>query len=73
MECPKCNCELKLVGCKELADMIGWDPRRLSTYQRRGKLPDPDYCIAAGPVWLESNPKLQEFINKYKKSVNNES
>lgn len=64
--CPLCNGEVKLVGRKELAEMIGWDPRFISTYRKRGHIP-PDFELSSGPVWFLNNPQVQEFIKKHKK------
>lgn len=66
---PKCKCgrEIQVIGYKELANILGWDPRTLSVYKRRGALPEPDFQLAAGPVWLANNTELRAFIEKYKK------
>lgn len=41
----------ELLGVAELAQLLGWDKAKVSTYVRRGKLPEPDYQLASGPVW----------------------
>jgi hypothetical protein len=67
---PKCKCgrEIKIIGYKELANILEWDPRKLSVYKRRGSLPEPDFQLAAGPVWLADNRGLKKFIKKHKKT-----
>lgn len=71
MNCPCCGekIEVKLLGQRELADQLGWDPRRLGLYKQRGELPEPDFEPACGPVWFENNKELQEFLTKYKKPL----
>ncbi len=46
--------ELKkeLVGHKEVAEILGWDSRKVATYRKRGRLPEPLVELASGPVWL---------------------
>ena len=50
-----------LVGLKEAAEILGWDPRRVSTYRSRGTFPEPIAELASGPVWV------RDQIEKYKK------
>ena len=40
-----------LIGHKEAAAMLGWDPRRITTYRQRGSFPEPIAQLASGPVW----------------------
>lgn len=40
-----------LVGVREIADRLGWDPRRVSTYVARGVMPEPIARLAMGQVW----------------------
>lgn len=68
MECPHCRKKIKLLGHLEIAEKLGWDPRMLSTYKKRGKLPKPDFDLACGPVWFENNKELVIFIDKHMKS-----
>ena len=49
-----------LIGLREAAAMLGWDPRRVTTYRQRGSFPEPIQQLAAGPVWLKS--QIEEFI-----------
>ncbi len=50
-----------LVGVAEVADILGWDRRRVSVYIRRGKFPEPVARVAAGPLWT------RQQIEEYKK------
>ena len=50
----------ELVGHKEAAAMLGWDPRRITTYRQRGSFPEPIAQLASGPVWLTS--QIEEFM-----------
>lgn len=70
MYCPCCGkkIEVRLFGQRELADKLGWDPRRVSLYKLSGNLPKQDFELACGPVWLENNKELQDFIKKYNKA-----
>jgi len=40
-----------LVGVAEASEILGWDPRRVSTYVRRGAFPEPVASLASGRVW----------------------
>lgn len=42
---------MKLVGVREVAAILNWEPAKVSTYYRRGKLPKPIEVLASGPVW----------------------
>jgi len=42
---------MELVGLREAAAILGWDPRRVSVYLQRGKLPAPAARLVSGPVW----------------------
>ncbi|MEC0276119.1 hypothetical protein [Peribacillus frigoritolerans] len=41
-----------LVGVKEAGEILGWDRRKVSTYQLRGVLPKPVVQLYSGPVWF---------------------
>lgn len=43
--------QLDLVGVAEIADRLGWDKRRVSTYVARGTFPEPVARLAMGQVW----------------------
>lgn len=49
-----------LVGQKEAAAMLGWDPRRVTTYRQRGSFPEPIQQLAAGPVWTRQ--QIEDWI-----------
>jgi|LSQX01.2.fsa_nt_gb hypothetical protein len=51
-----------LIGFKETAAMLGWDPRMVSVYRSRGVFPEPIAEIAAGPIWT------RQQIEAYKES-----
>lgn len=42
---------LDLVGVTEIAERLGWDRRRVSTYIARGSFPEPLAKLAGGRVW----------------------
>jgi hypothetical protein len=70
MNCPHCGKRIKILGHQELAALIGWDRRTLSTYKYRNQLPKPDFELACGPIWYEDNKEIQEFIRKHKRVQN---
>ncbi|MET3322552.1 UNVERIFIED_ORG: hypothetical protein ABIC97_005700 [Peribacillus simplex] len=41
-----------LVGVKEVGEILGWDRRKVSTYQLRGVLPKPVVQLYSGPIWF---------------------
>ncbi|MBT2604510.1 hypothetical protein J7E55_16050 [Bacillus sp. ISL-53] len=41
-----------LVGVKEAGEILGWDRRKVSTYQLRGVLPKPVVHLYSGPIWF---------------------
>ena len=43
-----------VVGLKEAAEILGWDPRRVTTYRKRGSFPEPIQTLAATSVWFKS-------------------
>ena len=51
----------QLVGVKEAAEILGWDPRRVATYRSRGSFPAPVAELAMGPVWLRR--QIEEYKN----------
>jgi hypothetical protein len=42
---------MDLVGVREVSEILGWDPGKVSVYLQRKKLPEPIARLAAGPVW----------------------
>lgn len=51
-----------LAGVAEAAEILGWDRRKVSTYIRRGKLPDPIQRLASGPIWTRS--QIEEYAKQ---------
>jgi hypothetical protein len=51
-----------LIGLKEAAEIIGWDPRKVATYRSRGSFPEPIAELAMGPVWRKS--QIEKFKEK---------
>ena len=45
---------LKLVGSREAAHLIGVWPDSFSRLRRQGKVPEPDWQLHCGPVWLRT-------------------
>ena len=41
-----------LVGVREAADILGWPTGMVSSYLRRGLLPEPVARLACGSIWL---------------------
>ena len=56
-----------VVGHKEAAAVLGWDPRRVTTYRQRGSFPEPIQQLAAGPIWLKS--QIEEFMARKPKVI----
>jgi hypothetical protein len=54
----------ELLGVKEASELLGWDPRRVSTYRSRGTFPEPIAELAMGPVWYRW--QIEEFAEGYK-------
>jgi len=53
----------ELVGLKEAAQILGWDPRRVATYRSRGSFPEPVAELAAGPLWTRQ--QIEEYKKQY--------
>lgn len=53
-----------LLGLKEAAQLLGWDPRKVATYRSRGRFPEPIAKLAMGPVWRKF--QIEEYKKKYK-------
>ncbi len=53
-----------LVGVKESGEILGWDRRKVSTYNLRGILPKPITSLSSGPIWFRRQ------IEYYKASRN---
>lgn len=54
----------ELIGLREAAEIIGWDPRKVATYRSRGSFPEPIAELAMGPVWRKS--QIEKFKEKKK-------
>ena len=54
----------QLVGVKEAAEILGWDPRRVATYRSRGSFPEPIAELAAGPVWTRRQIEKLKLKNR---------
>lgn len=52
----------ELVGLSEAADILGIDRKTAAVYRKRGKLPEPDCVLKAGPIWEK------ETIVQFKKA-----
>lgn len=52
-----------LVGVKEAAEILGWDPRRVATYRKRGTFPEPVQELAMGPLWTRQ--QIEEYAKKF--------
>lgn len=55
--------EVDLVGVTEAAEILGWDKRRVSTYQARGSFPEPVARISAGSIWLRS--QIEDYRGRH--------
>ncbi|GEO26209.1 hypothetical protein AAC03nite_19940 [Alicyclobacillus acidoterrestris] len=55
----------ELAGVREVAEMTGWLPAKVSTYYKRGKLPKPVQVLASGPIWTRQ--QIEDWIknNQY--------
>jgi len=54
--------DLDIVGLAEVAEMLGWDKRKLATYIKRGVFPEPCIRLKSTPIWH------RKVINEYLKS-----
>ena len=54
----------ELVGVAEVAELLGWDKRKVSVYHSRGTLPKAITELASGPIWfrgqIEAHKQEQE-------------
>lgn len=53
---------MKLYGIAEIAAALGVSRGLVAKWNERGRLPEPDQRLAAGPVWFEKTiaPWLKE-------------
>lgn len=65
-----------LAGLKEAAAILGWDRRKLYTYEKRGSFPKPVQVLACGPIWtvqqIEEYKKLKEIGVHYKSKLHDQ-
>ncbi len=45
----------EIVGTAEVAEILGWDRRKVSVYYGRGLLPKPIQKLRSGPLWKRSD------------------
>lgn len=59
---------MKIVGTKEAGVFLGWDTRKVSTYNSRKKFPKPILTLASGPIWFKEQIVLfyQHVVEKKK-------
>lgn len=53
-------------GVREIADALGEDPRVVSNWWRRGKLPEPSARLYMGPMWTAA--AIRPWIRKRKRA-----
>lgn len=44
-----------VVGVTEVADILGWDRRKVGVYAHRGRLPTPIANLVSGRIWLRAD------------------
>ncbi len=57
---------IDIVGVKEAAAILDWDPRRVTTYRNRNKFPEPVKVLAMGPIWVKQ--QIEEYAEQFKSS-----
>lgn len=58
---------IDIVGTKDIAERCDIDENRVSNWNRRGKLPDPEWVIGGRPAWrwvelLKRVPEIRELV-----------
>lgn len=56
---------LKMIDLQNTADFarrLDWELKKVSTYAKRGILPEPVITIGNRPVWLKS--QIEEYVKK---------
>ncbi len=62
----------KLVGVKEIAELLGIDRATVATWRHQNRLPNPDYKLSGNPIWFEAEIIFWVHSNDYIKSrINN--
>jgi hypothetical protein len=52
-----------LVGNLEVAAMLGWDVKRVTSYASRGRLPEPVAWPACGRLW--TRPQIEAWAGEH--------
>tara|TARA_R100000773_G_scaffold30892_1_gene26374 strand:+ start:151 stop:393 length:243 start_codon:yes stop_codon:yes gene_type:complete len=58
----------RLVGVKEIAQMLGVDRATVATWKHQSRLPRPDYKISGNPIWFEAEILFWVHNNDYIKA-----
>ena len=58
----------KLVGVKEIAELLGIDRATVATWRHQNRLPRPDYKLSGNPIWFEAEIVFWVHNNDYIKS-----
>lgn len=56
-----------LYGITEIAREIGISPDTVSVWRTRGKLPEPDFVLAMGPIWKAGT--IRSFLERVRKDA----
>lgn len=56
--------EPALAGVAEAAAMLGWDKRRVATYVKRGRFPEPVQALASGRIWRRDD--VERFAEDFR-------
>ena len=60
---------MKIVGSKEAGLLLGWDTRKVSTYNSRNRFPKPILTLASGPLWFKKQMIVFYKHNIEKKNI----
>lgn len=58
-----------ILGTAELAELLGWDRRKVAVYHGRGHLPKPWAQLASGPIWRRADIDAYLEPSKSKKPL----
>ncbi len=53
------------ISVAEAAEILGWDKRKVATYIKRGKFPDPMLRLKCGPIW--ERRQIEDYLKEGKK------
>jgi len=56
-----------LVGLAEVAEILGWDRRKVATYIKRGNLPEPIQRLRSGPIWTRK--QIEEYQRRLQNRI----